>query len=477
MDPDVNQSQPVPQHQSQALLPDPSTTPVTGVECRRFWELFLVCGASLISGLMWMTYSTAQDIVEHMYPGWEDSSTILSTLALWGPVISIVGSPAMPLLTARFGLRIMVLSAIAANAAGTLLRLVTKQSPWALVFAHVSMMGAGWAGVVVFAIPGVVSQRWFAPSERHTATAAILSSNVAGAMLGFLAGVAVNDESDFTLLLWAQAGAGVFFLVLWFIGFFAFDSDLPKLPPSLSAAGTDLSQQMDLSTAWRDIKILLTNQDFMALACSMGVAMGSFTGWGAVCTPLLKPLGYSEDAANWIGFASQAGCVLGTLVGGKIADFCQVGLRGPKKVLIGTMCVSAALFFVFAIATTTDIAPVLHNEVPLCAIITLSSLCVMWSESVFYESGVEALFGQVSAGGIEAAAGAFIAAIFNSVCAFFLVLTSTGISNKALTWVPGVACLVAVCILLPFYTEPMRRSAKDGLVGAEEGLVTKPDAK
>ena len=87
--------------------------------------------------------------------------------------------------------------------------------------------------------------------------------------------------------------------------------------------------------------------------------------------------------------------MLGTLVGGKIADFCQVGLRGPKKVLIGTMCVSAALFFVFAIATTTDIAPVLHNEVPLCAIITLSSLCVMWSESVFYESGVEALFGQV----------------------------------------------------------------------------------
>lgn len=177
---------------------------------------------------MWMTYSTAQDIVEHMYPGWEDSSTILSTLALWGPVISIVGSPAMPLLVARFGLRAMVLSTIVANAAGTLLRLVTKQSPWALVFAHASMVGAAWAGVVVFAIPGVVSQRWFAPSERYTATTAILSSNVARAMLGFLAGVAVNDESDFTLLLLVQAGAGVFFLLLWFIGYFTFDSDVPK---------------------------------------------------------------------------------------------------------------------------------------------------------------------------------------------------------------------------------------------------------
>ena len=83
---------------------------------------------------------------------------------------------------------------------------------------------------------------------------------------------------------------------------------------------------------------------------------------------------------------------------------------------------------------------------------------------------------QVSAGGIEAAAGAFIAAIFNSVCAIFLVLTSTGISNKAITWVPGAACLVAVAILLPLYTQPLRRSAKDGIIWAEEGLVAKADA-
>ena len=369
-------------------------TPVTGVESRRFWELSLVCGASLISGLMWMTYSTAQDIVEDKY-GWSDSSTIMSTLALWGPVVSIVGSPAMPLLVARFGLRIMVLTATAANAAGTVLRVLTKASPWALVFAHVSMVGAAWAGVVVFAIPGLVSQRWFAPSERHTATAAILSSNVAGAMLGFLAGVAVSQESDFMLLLWIQAAAAVLCLGLCFAGFAMFKGDEPQLPPSLSAATTELSVSMDMETAWQDIKILLRNRDFMALACSMGVSMGSFTGWGAVCTPLLKPLGYSEDTANWIGFASQAGCVLGTLVGGKIADCCRVGIRGPKRVLVGTMCVSAALFLVFAIATTTRIASVLHKEAPLCTIITLASFCVMQSESVFYEAGVEALFGKV----------------------------------------------------------------------------------
>ena len=84
-------------HKENLLLGDP----ITGVVFRRFWELLLVCAASLTSGLMWMTYSTAQDTVEGMYPGWKDNST-LPTLALWGPAVSVIGSPAMPLLVARY---------------------------------------------------------------------------------------------------------------------------------------------------------------------------------------------------------------------------------------------------------------------------------------------------------------------------------------------------------------------------------------
>merc|ERR1712216_234919 len=101
---------------------------------------------------------------------------------------------------------------------------------------------------------------------------------------------------------------------------------------------------------------------------------------------------------------------------------------------VAMLMASAALFMLFAVATTSSVAKALHEEVPLCVMITLGSFCVLGSESIFYEASVEALFDEVSAEGIETTAGAFIATIFNIVCAIFLVLTSSGVPPSPLTW-------------------------------------------
>lgn len=99
---------------------------------------------------------------------------------------------------------------------------------------------------------------------------------------------------------------------------------LPPLPPSASA-----SAQREVHVI-RDAWKLCKNPNFLIIAFSYGLALGTYSGWSGVLDPILAPLHYSQSTVNWLGFASTVGCVVGGVGFGNLGDH----VRRVKLVIV-----------------------------------------------------------------------------------------------------------------------------------------------
>ena len=296
----------------------------------------------------------------------------------------------------------------------------------------------------------------------------VLASNVAGGALAFIVSLYVRDKAGFTTLLWAEAIGSLALLALGLGGACWFGRDEPKLPPSASAAAmgshkhapVDVTQMSPMDVLWRskrDYIALCRNRRFMTLVVVMGMSQGCYTSWSGVAVPLLKPLGYSQEQANWIGFASQMGCLLGVLLVGGLSDYCQVAKHGMKRWCLALLGMATTLFVLFALMTTTNLEVVPRSVAAIATTITFASAVVMGSESIFYEECVESCFGEISSDTGEASVGAFICLVFNGFGTVFLIFSSVGVSAPALTWILAAACGVSLLLLFTYEGDSGRR--------------------
>ena len=86
--------------------------------------------------------------------------------------------------------------------AGTVIRSLTTQAPYAEILAHTGQIINAAAGPLVMATPSKLSEQWFPPHQRNIATAIGVMSNFVGSGVGFLVALPVTTPNRIAYMLW-----------------------------------------------------------------------------------------------------------------------------------------------------------------------------------------------------------------------------------------------------------------------------------
>jgi predicted MFS family arabinose efflux permease len=296
--------------------------------------------------------------------------------------------------------------------------------------------------------PPQLSLVWFAPGERTLATAIMVLFGNIGSGIAYLLGLIVTSDLKLMTLIYIEAVASLITAVLVYVYFpdgpptppspstkflqqyrkyvtesnfkpavtvestisisynwptNGFTSQNDTLTPSVSnipslysvnGVCNSLEQPQQLQrrshqeeNIWRSLRLLLTNPSFMLLSISAGLLSGGYSGWQGVLTPILLPLGYSNEEVNWLGFCSIViGCI-GAVVIGKLTDLFFV--KRLKLLLIIGFLVTLVLFVWFSASANPNISLFSHRFWIILFVCTLGSVALNGIVPIFYEFGVE----------------------------------------------------------------------------------------
>ena len=154
----------------------------------KWWVLFLTCVMSAMQCAQWALPGPIAGSLQTLYG--LDSTTI-QLLLNYGPIVFLVTSIpyALSMRASAAGLRLAIVVGIACTAVSALLRLGCRGSgPASMVALHLSFVINAAAGPPAMACVTQLTELWFAPNERATATAIAVEANVVGAALAFIAG-------------------------------------------------------------------------------------------------------------------------------------------------------------------------------------------------------------------------------------------------------------------------------------------------
>jgi FLVCR family MFS transporter len=179
---------------------------------------------------------------------------------------------------------------------------------WAI---HLGQFLNGLVGCVVLIAPAKISQVWFHPSERATATSVMTLCNFLGSSIGFVViPWQVNTWGmNGMLRQWAVIAACTAVLTIVYF------PDAPPTPPSASAARKPQSFT-------KGLKALFTSKEFLLIFFACGVPNGFWTGFSSVISVILQPLPWNfsdsvdpstmATSSAWLGmWATLCGVVGG----------------------------------------------------------------------------------------------------------------------------------------------------------------------
>ena len=159
----------------------------------RWWVLGLGTFLTVLQGAFWSNWGPIANVAKPLF-GWDNGTIAL--LANWGPLLFVVAvGPSVWLLDTR-GLRTALIVAALLVFAGAAVRAVpgspipglsiAPSDPGATLCMHVGQALNALAGPVAMSAGPPLSQAWFAPHERTTATAIMTSACTAGGAVSFL---------------------------------------------------------------------------------------------------------------------------------------------------------------------------------------------------------------------------------------------------------------------------------------------------
>ena len=154
----------------------------------RWWVLFLTCVMAAMQCAQWAVPGPIAGSLQTLYG--LDAATV-QLLLNYGPFVFLATAIpyALAMRASPSGLRASIVTAIACTAASAVVRLGCRDAGAASMAAlHISFILNAAAGPPAMACVTQLTELWFAPAERATATAIAVEANVVGAALAFIAG-------------------------------------------------------------------------------------------------------------------------------------------------------------------------------------------------------------------------------------------------------------------------------------------------
>ncbi|KAB7494677.1 Disrupted in renal carcinoma protein 2-like protein [Armadillidium nasatum] len=300
-----------------SIVPTSSSTYEDGEEYirtykRRFWILFVFCTLNLFSCIQWNTWGPISESVSVAFPDW-DSFTV-AMMDNWVCLVFVICVLPVCWVTRKIGLRLGILISSFILAIGLCLRCFWKQSPPFTIMCHLCSILIGISMTLILSSPPMIASVWFPPNEP-----VIFAVGQLGTVGSYLEPLMIRDpssgassediKSDIMVYLYIAAGiGGLLFLVI-----LAYFPSAPPLPPSYTSTTERLKFKEGLLS-------IVRNWNFIIFVSIYGVAVGPSLGWIGVLNFSLKPLGFNQDEAMFVGLLASFACCFLTVVTGRLAD-------------------------------------------------------------------------------------------------------------------------------------------------------------
>lgn len=343
-----------------------SKNPGEAIVARTYWYRWYIClifaTLGMMQGGVWNTWSPIDESAEYAFGFTESDIDLLANL---GDIAFLICMPLFMWLLHRKGLRLPVLISSFFIALGTGLRCLPLPVDVLRIFIHLGQILNGIGGCTVMAAPTFLSNIWFPPEERVTATSIAILFSYIGTGLAFVLGPAIvhqpgdngtiknvsniawieiipsnhsHEEKiirhEIATLMYMEFGL----CLAVFTSIALFFPNKPPSPPSASAS-------TERTNFKEGLKALLRNKTYLVVTLTFALTVGSFGGWMGVVSVIVSPLGVSQDEAGKIGMVmTLAGCAMGMVIGWFADKF-----KGHMKIMITLLfiiCFFAYLYYI-----------------------------------------------------------------------------------------------------------------------------------
>jgi len=322
----------------------------------------------------------------------------------------------------------------------------------------------GLGGMLAQSVGPFISNTWFPPAERTTATAVATLASQCGLALSYIIGPSIvaepNDlrSADINMtsaqinnLLLDEMTAFMYLelaiTVVLFIVALLYFPNKPKLPPSNSASLSKLNFRDGFSK-------LLRKKDFWLILFIAASTTGIYSGWNAVLYLNLSThnLDISQEECGWIGFASTLFSAAGGMTLGYISDKRPGHIRHLLLVL-----------FAFAVIMFSWVAMICLHYFPynlgvLYIPVLIGGFCINGSIPLMYEMIIELTYPVP-----ETISIGFVGLVNNIFTFVFLLLFNIpNIGASWMNWSLISSCFLSFLLLL-FFREQYERMRIDGI--------------
>jgi FLVCR family MFS transporter len=298
----------------------------------------------------------------------------------------------------RHGSRVSVLLSIWLVFFSSVVRMfATDSSSLSLCCLHASFILNAMAGPIAMSACSKISEDWFPPSSRTTATAIMGQASIGCGIIMWLMVpliVTVEDLEHYVRFNYVCLGGASVTLAMALFHF----PNYPINSPS-SSAGFLKSQSsfITASSLWESVTKLLAIRDFV-IVFSVYSLLSGYAAFIEVLLPnMLLPVGFDQSSAAWVGFiADSVGCVIAIMTA-RFADSCC----HPRRILIGVFVVAlaSASFFSTIVQKLFPIEP--NSNVGffwVSASFAVANIGASAAGPLMYEMAVEFSFGTAPEG-------------------------------------------------------------------------------
>lgn len=218
------------------------------------------------------------------------------------------------------GLKVGLLIGCLLNAAGAWIRYSSSfiDEPSArFALAFVGQLLAAIAQPFVLNAAPKIANEFFAPGEQRTVADAIMNlANPVGAALALVIGPAIVAEDPGKIPMALLVSAIVATVPLPFAPFVF--GDAYRNPEEQEVGPANNSR--DPISFRKSLNNLLKDKTYLKLAASFGVAIGLFNAYVSELSFVMSEAGYTEDQAGYVGFATIACGLVGSIIAALLID-------------------------------------------------------------------------------------------------------------------------------------------------------------
>lgn len=345
-------------------LPPHAVFPTTKT---RFYVLFVFFLACFVQGITWTPLSALPEAVMEFWP------CMSSTLIYWSlNVACIIFLPmafvSPMLLVSPNGLQRTLRAGIAFSFLSAAVRVPCamgdaefRESGLCATLLMIGGVFCGMAGPFTQGSPSRLSAQWFPENERARATAVAYLGTYLGSGASYVISPAiVRSPHDIPKLIWFEVALAAIPAICATV--FLPDSPHPtgrRLHHNSGGTNEGVrgcrSFRETLDEFTEGLVQLLHNRAFLLITVSAGTVHGVFATWGASLAMTLGPVGFNDASADWLAFATTTLYVVGSYVGGEIAD--RFFHRKFKVLLVALLALTVGTFALFGASVPSVLAP------------------------------------------------------------------------------------------------------------------------